>query len=432
MPSPCGPYSSCRDIGGSPACSCQSGYIGSPPNCRPECTINSDCSSNLACMQEKCKDPCVGACGLQAQCNVINHTPGCACPEGYTGDPFSSCYPKPPQRKLKPVRPGLALTCLFCAATQAAVVDNCNPSPCGPNANCDKGICSCVEGYMGDPYRGCRPECILSSDCARETTCVRSKCVDPCPGTCGLNAQCDVVNHIPMCSCLAGFTGNAFIQCTAVKGTITTAFRLRGALRNLFVAAIKTNPCNPSPCGPNSRCQEINDQAVCSCMIGFVGSPPSCRPECVTSSECVLNQACVNQKCVDPCPGTCGVSALCQVVNHNPICSCPLKFSGDPFVRCLIIRKPLSPFQLPLSYYQEIFSGSCVGVRKPVSAVTLRSKLPMPSCRRDALLFLLVGIYRSAPQLQTGMYQQQRVPEQSGLYQPEVQGPLSGNLRPKR
>lgn len=101
MPSPCGPYAECRDIGGTPSCSCLANYIGSPPNCRPECIINSDCSSNTACMREKCRDPCPGSCGANAQCNVIIHTPTCTCPEGYTGDPFNQCYPKPPPRKHK-------------------------------------------------------------------------------------------------------------------------------------------------------------------------------------------------------------------------------------------------------------------------------------------------------------------------------------------
>lgn len=108
----------------------------------------------------------------------------------------------------------------------------------------------------------------------------------------------------------------------------------------LFISApIAKNPCNPSPCGPNSLCREINGQPVCSCVPGFIGSPPMCRPECVTSSECPLNEACVNQKCIDPCPGTCGINARCEVVNHNPICSCANRFTGDPFIRCLPIRK---------------------------------------------------------------------------------------------
>lgn len=98
-PSPCGPNSECRNSNGVPSCSCLHNYIGAPPNCRPECTINSECTSNRACIREKCVDPCPGSCGVQAQCSVINHTPICTCIDGYKGDPFVSCQPAPPPRK---------------------------------------------------------------------------------------------------------------------------------------------------------------------------------------------------------------------------------------------------------------------------------------------------------------------------------------------
>lgn len=42
---------------------------------------------------------------------------------------------------------------------------------------------------------------------------MRNKCQDPCPGTCGDTAQCNVVNHVPMCTCPVGYIGNAFVQC---------------------------------------------------------------------------------------------------------------------------------------------------------------------------------------------------------------------------
>lgn len=91
VPSPCGPNSQCRVIGETAVCSCLPNYSGRAPNCRPECTINSECPANLACINEKCGDPCPGACGLFAQCSVTNHRPICTCPLGYSGDPFSNC-----------------------------------------------------------------------------------------------------------------------------------------------------------------------------------------------------------------------------------------------------------------------------------------------------------------------------------------------------
>lgn len=95
--------------------------------------------------------------------------------------------------------------------------NSCNPSPCGPNADCNNGICTCIRDYRGDPYTGCRPECVLNNDCPTNQACIRSKCADPCPGTCGQNAQCNIYNHIPICSCPAGNTGNAFVLCSRTR-----------------------------------------------------------------------------------------------------------------------------------------------------------------------------------------------------------------------
>lgn len=91
IPSPCGPFSQCRISNNHPVCSCVQNYIGRPPNCKPECMLNSECPSNLACVNERCKDPCPGSCGFNAFCNVVNHSPVCHCMTGYTGDPFSGC-----------------------------------------------------------------------------------------------------------------------------------------------------------------------------------------------------------------------------------------------------------------------------------------------------------------------------------------------------
>lgn len=104
---------------------------------------------------------------------------------------------------------------------------------------------------------------------------------------------------------------------------------------------VPQNPCIPSPCGPYSNCREINQHAVCSCLPNHIGTPPACRPECSVSSECPQDKACVNLRCVDPCPGTCGLNAQCKVTNHNPICTCSADFTGDPFIRCSPVQSKL-------------------------------------------------------------------------------------------
>ena len=101
LPSPCGPNSLCHDNRGNPSCSCAQNYIGIPPNCQPECIINSDCPLNLACMRERCMNPCPGSCGVGAKCNVVNHAANCVCPEGFTGDAFTICLLRTPICKFK-------------------------------------------------------------------------------------------------------------------------------------------------------------------------------------------------------------------------------------------------------------------------------------------------------------------------------------------
>lgn len=91
IPSPCGPNSECREIDDRATCSCLAGMFGAPPNCRPECVIHQDCPSNRACISQRCEDPCVGACGFNAVCISQNHRPICSCIEGYEGDPYAGC-----------------------------------------------------------------------------------------------------------------------------------------------------------------------------------------------------------------------------------------------------------------------------------------------------------------------------------------------------
>lgn len=209
---------------------------------------------------------------FSTECRVQNHIPTCTCLPRYTGDPFIQCVEIIEQPSPKPYNP-------------------CDPSPCGPNALCDNAVCTCVKDYFGDPYIGCRPECTLNTECSPNKACINNRCIDPCIGTCGSQAICSVTNHIPSCTCPEGYEGDAFISCRPI------------------VVRDEVNPCSPSPCGPNSMCRISNGGAICGCLPNMIGSPPQCRPECTVSAECALQQACLNQKCRDPCPGVCGSNA---------------------------------------------------------------------------------------------------------------------------
>lgn len=112
-------------------------------------------------------------------------------------------------------------------------------------------------------------------------------------------------------------------------------------------------PCEPNPCGQNAECKPVGLDERCSCLPGFFGNPYDyCRPECTSDPECPSYLACVNQKCIDPCPGTCGINAECLVVTHAPMCYCRPGYVGDPYQSC----RP-EPGKHASFYILSFFSG---------------------------------------------------------------------------
>lgn len=144
-PNPCGPHGTCRNG----LCT------------YPECIINDDCPGYRACINRKCADPCVNACGLNAVCSAVRHNAVCSCPDGYTGSPFVRC------ERVIIATPALPVPeCVNDeqCADDSACIDNrcasvCGPTNCGSNARCiprlHRARCTCLPGYEGDAYTGC-------------------------------------------------------------------------------------------------------------------------------------------------------------------------------------------------------------------------------------------------------------------------------------
>ena len=254
--------------------------------------------------------------------------PTCSCLEGFIGNPFTSC-------RVKVVfdDPG---------------IDQCNPSPCGPNSKCrefnGQPVCSCQETYIGSPPN-CKPECTVNSECAQNKACHKFRCTNPCAGTCGLNARCEVINHNPICSCPQDMTGDPFTKCNLSK-TISYFIYIHLLYCYFFLApkenkptmiAKPKDPCNPSPCGLYAECRRVGETPSCSCMSAYIGSPPNCRPECIVNTDCASDKSCIAEKCRDPCEGSCGFNTDCRVQNHIPICTCKPRYTGDPFNQCFEI-----------------------------------------------------------------------------------------------
>ena len=244
---------------------------------------------------------------MNADCLVTSLGEACECRPGFTGNPFTGCFP--------PEIPS----------------DPCNPSPCGRNTICTvnhlgQALCTCLPGMLGNPLNpeGCKPECVRQDDCPQNLACINTQCQDPCPGSCGISGQCSVERHNPICTCPPGFVGNPFDRCVLDKGPPP-----------------RPDPCNPSPCGRNTLCTLLDGGAVCECMSeNYIGNPlVGCKPECILNTECPSTQACINQKCLDPCPGTCGLNAECRVALHRAVCTCLKGYEGDPFRQCYPLSK---------------------------------------------------------------------------------------------
>lgn len=200
----CGAGARCDASGHRAVCSCPQYYRGSGlTGCYPECTGHGECAAHQACFQLRCTDPCVGACGVGADCKVTNHKAICSCPKGYEGHPFDSCRPAQPR-------------------------DLCSPNPCGQYAECNPGsdntgaarpVCTCPRGYFGDALSFCqRGECETSADCASNQACFGYHCRNPClseagGNVCGTNALCNAKRNKAVCYCPQEYTGDPLDQC---------------------------------------------------------------------------------------------------------------------------------------------------------------------------------------------------------------------------
>lgn len=249
-----------------------------------------------------------GPCGKNADCYLSDNQEHCYCKYGFYGDPYQGCHESPKSP--------------------------CQPNPCGPNTNCKitkdfTASCECLPGTAGDPAStsGCdRPECISDDECSTKDACIAHKCQDPCLGACGINADCLVEQHHPLCSCRSGLDGNPLYRCSEPY---------RPSIE-------RENPCIPDPCGLNTKCQVIGDRAVCSCLSEFSGDPHiGCKQECTINTDCPNDKTCLNYKCINPCllGNICGLNAFCKVLYHTPSCECNANFFGNPFIRCTPIRE---------------------------------------------------------------------------------------------
>lgn len=98
---PCAKTAQCSAQNHRAICSCPIDMIGDPftncykePMSKVECTHDSDCSVDTACINKRCQNPCAESnpCAHNAECRISYHRPLCYCPPGWGGDPQRMCY----------------------------------------------------------------------------------------------------------------------------------------------------------------------------------------------------------------------------------------------------------------------------------------------------------------------------------------------------
>lgn len=184
--------------------------------------------------------------------------------------------------------------CIQNALGQAECQDSCSLVVCGRNAECSvrnhEAICTCKPGYRGNPNDdklGCRHvECETNVQCSNDKLCDQYMCKIAClvHNPCGKNALCSAENHLQVCYCQPGFTGNPQIGCQLI------------------------DYCAEAPCGPGASCHNSRGSYKCVCPHGSVGNPyvEGCKVavECDVNDDCPTAAECVKSNGVHKCRGT--------------------------------------------------------------------------------------------------------------------------------
>ena len=202
------------------------------PAPRPECTTDPECPDHLACIQEKCQNPCfTTTCGINAECRVTRHRAICYCKPGYEGDPYRICEERKKFELVSNIRFYVLVNHFSflntagcksddeCSLDKACIQRECqDPCPfeqCGINAFCTvnvhKARCQCPPQTKGSPYIECKPyECLTDPECPIVLACRNEKCVDPCD--CAKNAVCDARDHRGYCTCIPDHRGDPYVR----------------------------------------------------------------------------------------------------------------------------------------------------------------------------------------------------------------------------
>ena len=348
--------------------------------CKSGCRSNNDCPTGKACFNTQCENPCEreGVCGINALCQVVEHSAQCQCPKGFIGGPTAQegCMRAP----------SFCQNSTPCPSGMSCDGGRCYPT-CRSNTNCAEGercikgtcikVCysdnNCLSGEVCIDG-GCRSGCRAENDCATGQVCINSQCkcatgyklvgsscvdVNECDTkSCHFTAVCTNTVGSFRCSCPEGTVGDGYSDPGCVSANEcevnTNCGGQLACLTRTNGAKACADPCASASCGPNAICTVIDHQASCSCPTATRGDPNDqslgCfRVDCSENDDCAFDHACDQKtfKCFNPCERMDCFNGLCQVKNRKAVCQCAAGFEPSINNQCADInecsRNPCHP-----------------------------------------------------------------------------------------
>lgn len=130
----------------------------------------------------------------------------CVCPPNTGLNDNNECIPCPEEKGLKVDERGRCV----CALEKGLIIDE--------RGNC---VCPTEFGYKLDKNGNCisppGTECETDDQCPDDKYCnpETKTCQNPClHKKCGINAFCNATNHVAICQCVNGYSGDPKISCS--------------------------------------------------------------------------------------------------------------------------------------------------------------------------------------------------------------------------
>jgi hypothetical protein len=102
---------------------------------------------------------------------------------------------------------------------------------------------------------------------------------------------------------------------------------------------------------PKISTDKIQEFMRCHWLFFFLAVVPVVEEGCKSDVECDAKLACIARRCQDPC--NCGPNAICEVINHRPICRCRPGFEGNPNIGC---EESKCQFSLLMSWIADVLT----------------------------------------------------------------------------